>query len=45
MDIRKTLIMKETTEKDGMGKDCAPFTRVVALAVVRNPFAGRYVKN
>lgn len=45
MDIRKTLIVKEMTETDGVGKDCAPITRVVAMAVVRNPFAGRYVED
>ena len=45
MDIRKILILKETTETDGVGKDCVPITRVVAMAVVRNPFAGRYVED
>ncbi len=45
MDIRKTLILKETIETDGVGKVCAPITRVVAMAVVRNPFVGRYVEN
>ena len=45
MDIRKILILKETTETDGLGKGCGPITRVVAMAVVRNPFAGRYVED
>ena len=45
MDIRKTLILKETIETDGVGKVCAPITRVVAMAVVRNPFAGRFVED
>ena len=42
MDIRKTLILKETIETDGVGKVCTPITRVVAMAVIRNPFVGRY---
>ena len=43
MDVRKTVFVKETIEADGMGEACAPITRVVAAAVVRNPFAGRVV--
>jgi hypothetical protein len=42
MDVRKTLLLKETTETDGTGKACAPITRVVAMAVIRNPFAGSH---
>ena len=45
MDLRKTLIIKETTETDGVGKPCAPITRVVAAAVIRNPCAGRFVED
>ncbi len=45
MDIRKTLIMKETIETDGVGEPCAPITRVVAAAVIRNPFAGAFVED
>ena len=45
MDIRKTLTIVETTYADGTGKACKPITRVVALAVVRNPCAGRYVED
>ncbi|MCH7930250.1 MAG: amino acid synthesis family protein [Proteobacteria bacterium] len=45
MNIRKTVIMKETIEADGVGKACAPVTRVVAAAVIRNPFAGRFVED
>lgn len=41
MIVRKTLFMKETLTTDEMGRACAPVTRVAALAVVRNPFAGR----
>ena len=43
MDVRKTVIMKETIEADGLGEACDPITRVVAMAVVRNPCAGRHV--
>jgi len=45
VDIRKTVLIKEIIEADGHGKVCAPITRVVAAAVVRNPFAGRYVED
>lgn len=45
MEIRKTLLIKETIETDGVGESCAPITRVVAGAVIRNPFAGRFVED
>ena len=45
MDIRKTLIIKETIETDGVGERCDPITRVVAVAVIKNPFAGRYAED
>jgi len=45
MDIRKTLIIKETIEADGVGEACGPIIRVVAVAVTRNPFAGRFVED
>ncbi|MDA0661791.1 MAG: amino acid synthesis family protein [Proteobacteria bacterium] len=45
MNIRKTLLIRETIETDGFGKPCGPITRVVAVAVIQNPFAGRYVEN
>ncbi|SEB04151.1 amino acid synthesis family protein [Rubrimonas cliftonensis] len=40
MQIRKTMLIRDRTETDEMGAPCAPLTRVVALAVLRNPFAG-----
>ena len=43
MDVRKTMIIKETIEADGFGKACDPITRVVVVAVIQNPFAGRFV--
>ena len=42
MDIRKIVMTKETVLADGVGASCAPITRVVAVAVVHNPFAGRF---
>jgi len=45
MDIRKTVIIKETIEADGVGEACDPITRVVAVAVIQNPFAGEFVKD
>lgn len=40
MLIRKTMLIRDRTETDEMGTPCAPLTRVAALAVLRNPFAG-----
>jgi hypothetical protein len=40
MLIRKTMLIRDRTETDEMGAPCAPLTRVAALAVLRNPFAG-----
>ncbi len=45
MDVRKTVIIKETIEADAVGEACHPITRVVAVAVIRNPFAGRFVED
>ncbi|MDA1100110.1 MAG: amino acid synthesis family protein [Proteobacteria bacterium] len=45
MNVRKTMIIKETIEADGFGTACAPITRVVAMAVIQNPFAGRFVED
>ena len=45
MQIRKTVFLKERIETDGTGQPCDPVTRVVAMAVVRNPFAGRFVED
>jgi hypothetical protein len=45
MKLRKTMIIKECTEADGFGKACEPITRVVAMAVIENPFAGRFVED
>jgi hypothetical protein len=39
MELRKTVIVKETIEADDFGGTCTPIVRVAALAVIRNPFA------
>ncbi len=45
MYIRKTVVVQETIEADSIGETCNPISRVVALAVIRNPFAGRVVED
>jgi hypothetical protein len=40
MQIRKTMLIRDRIITDEMGVPCAPLTRVAALAVLRNPFAG-----
>lgn len=45
MDIRKTILIKETIETDSFGEACEAITRVVAAAVIKNPFAGRFVED
>lgn len=42
MDIRKTLLIRETVHTDAAGRPCDPIVRVAAAAVVRNPFAGQF---
>lgn len=44
-EIRKTAVWVEETRRE-MGRDVSPVTRkAVAVAVIRNPFAGRYVED
>lgn len=45
MNLRKTVIIKETIETDETNESCSPITRVAGLAVVKNPFAGRFVED
>lgn len=42
MQLRKTQIIVETTGTDEVGLPDGPITRAAALAVIRNPFAGRH---
>lgn len=45
MEVRKTVLIKETITADDVGQACDAIIRVVAAAVVRNPFAGRFVED
>ncbi len=45
MEIRKTVIVKETIEANDFGAACGPIVRVAALAVIRNPFAGKQAED
>ncbi len=45
MNVRKTLQILETINTDAHGANCDRITRVAALAVVRNPFAGKLVED
>ncbi len=45
MQTRKTIFIRETITADGFWQECAPITRVAALAVVQNPFAGAHVED
>ncbi len=42
MTVRKTSLLKETIESDGVGQACSPIVRVAAMAVVKNPYAGQF---
>ena len=42
MNVRKTVLVRETIETDGHGQPCDPITRVAVMAVVQNPLAGRF---
>ncbi len=45
MTVRKTLLIREVIETDGLGQPCDAITRVAAIAVVRNPFADQFVQD
>jgi Amino acid synthesis len=45
MDIRKTILIKEIIEAEGFGETCEAITRVIAAAVIKNPFAGHFVED
>jgi hypothetical protein len=42
LGLRKTLLVRETVLADGGRPTARPVTRVAAIAVLENPFAGRY---
>ncbi len=41
MHIRKTLLIHERISTDERGASCASLSRVAAVAILRNPFAGK----
>lgn len=45
MFIRKTAFYKEITQADSFAERCTPITRIAALGVVKNPFAGKFVED
>ena len=45
MTVRKTVFIKETIEADCVGEICDPIVRVAAIAIVKNPFADRFVED
>lgn len=45
MIIRKKLFIKEIINADGFNEPCDPIVRVAALAIIQNPFAGRFVED
>src|SRR5713226_10537713 len=45
MRIRKLLTIKEEILEDGGKKVDKPITKVAAVAVIENPFAGRFVED
>jgi hypothetical protein len=45
MKLRKTMTIREVIETDAMGRARGAIVRVVAMAVVQNPFAGRFVED
>ena len=45
MNIRKIVLTKETVFGEGNRLAAKPITHAVALAVIENPFAGRYVED
>ena len=42
MTVRKTIFYKEVITTDETGEPCAPITRVAAMAVISNPYAGQF---
>jgi hypothetical protein len=45
LDIRKIVVTRETAYSELSRPAAQPVTRVAAAAVIRNPFAGRYVED
>ncbi|HBC92829.1 MAG TPA: peptide synthetase [Pelotomaculum sp.] len=45
MEIRKIVAVVEETHKDGEKEVARPIRKAAAIAVIKNPFAGRYVED
>ncbi len=45
MDIRKTVIIAEDLQVDGGERAARPIRRAAGLAVIKNPYAGRFVED
>lgn len=45
MTLRKTLLIKERVLAEGGGKALRPVVRAAAVAIIENPFAGRFVED
>lgn len=45
MKIRKLAVHRETIRADAFGEGCSPIRRVAGLAVLANPFAGRFERD
>ena len=45
LNIRKTVAVQETITANVFDRPCAPIVRVAVLAVIRNPFAGRFAQD
>ncbi len=42
VETRKIVFVRELITSDSLGEKCEPVTRVAAIAVFQNPFAGRF---
>jgi len=45
MEARKVLFVKEIVRAEAGGSAARPISRVAAIAVIANPFAGRFVED
>jgi len=45
IEIRKTIILRETVFSELGVEASRPVTRAVGMAVIRNPFAGQFVED
>jgi hypothetical protein len=45
MDIRKTVVVAEDIRAEGGARAARPIRRAAGLAIVKNPYAGRFVQD